>query len=120
MFTPVHIPKPNFREELERIRVEISRIANDMPKKTAYQEELDRLRDTDLLNASIIKEQTVSINRLLSLNEQLLDYIGNLEEIKKSGGIVRSFKTAKLSDLLQEIKIKTITIPEVKIAVIED
>lgn len=109
----------NYHDELDQIRGELHSIKTAMPKKSAYQEELDSLLDTVIRQDETINKLQNKVNSLLSMNEELLKYIDNIEGIKNSGGVRCS--VSDTFDFMEprKLRIKTITIPEVKLAIVE-
>lgn len=107
------------REELRTIKKYVSDIKCNMPRKSEYQERLDNLVDESMKKDEIIRSQAAIINRLTSLNEKLLEYIDNIEEIKSSGGINTRIEDAFDFTKPRMISTKRITIPEVTLVVVE-
>lgn len=120
MIVPVFVPKRGYTEELEQIKAEVKQIKDNMPRKSSFQEELGRLQDEVMQKESIIKSQANFINRLISLNEELVGYINNIEEIKNSGGVRIGFETRQDLTCRKTLNFKTITIPQVNIGILEE
>jgi predicted RNase H-like nuclease (RuvC/YqgF family) len=114
MYIPV---ARNFREELREIRSDIGKIQDLIPRKTDFEKELDTLRDTVLKQSRRIKEMEFCEQRLYSLNQRLIEYIDNIEEVKESGGVTASFHSTCDNTEVKMLEVKTVTIPEVKIVV---
>ena len=108
----------NRRDNNEQLRKDVAEIKAKMPKKSAYQEQMESLQDACMRYESALKAYEKKLERVLSLNEELIRYIENIEEIKRSGGISISYEPFR--DYLSPVclQMKMITIPEVKIAVI--
>ena len=114
MIFPVII---NRRDNNEQLRKDVAKIKANMPKKSAYQVKMESLQDACVKYESALKAYEKKLESVLSLNEELIRYIENIEEIKESGGISISVEPYRDYSMPSCIQVKMITIPEVKIAV---
>jgi hypothetical protein len=115
----VHVARPNFREELAEIRKEVLGIKANLPQKTAFQKEYDSLKETVFKQEKTMKELQKRADSLYSLNCKLIGYIEEFEEVKEAGGVTFDFHTSCDPNYFDELQIKVITIPEVKLQIIE-
>ena len=120
IFANGFVPRQNYSEELKQLKAEVVQIKDKMPRKSAFQEEFSLLQDQVVQYENTIKAQENSISRLIGLNDELLKYIDNIEEIKRSGGISIRFETTEDFICRKTLKRKTIIIPQVAIAVLEE
>lgn len=120
MIIPVCIPRQGYLEELKQMQAEVVQIKDNMPRKSAFQEEFLRLQDQVVQDEATIKSQANLIGRLQNLNEKLIEYIGNIEEIKSGGGISVGFETRHDLTCNKMLTLKTIKIPEVTLVLLRD
>lgn len=119
IFVPV--ARTNCRDDLEKVRKDVAQIKAKIPKKSAYQEQMELLQGACLEYEQQVKDLLKKLETVLSVNEELIRYIDNLEEVKKSGGL--NIRVDPYHDFRKPtfVQTKTITIPEVKIVVfVED
>ena len=116
----IPVAKSYSSDELRQIREELGCIKSIIPQKTRHEIELEELQNAVNSYKSVTQELENKVSRLLSMNERLMMYIDNIEEVKASGGIEISFAERYDFKSAGVLRTKLVTIPEVKIAVLCD
>ena len=105
-------------KEVERQGNIITRQIKEVNERIPYQSELEKqynkLQDEKIELEKEIKELSSSLSSLQETNEKLIEYIKNIDEIKKNNKFnieVRDYKDFQFD----EVKYEIITIPELKI-----
>ena len=114
----VPIARTNHKWDLEQIRRDVAKIRAEMPRKTTYQEQIEALEESCQKYALQVNALMRKAETLMSMNEELVRYIENIEEVKQSGGVNIRVETCHNPIRPTCAQMKIVTIPEVKIAVI--
>lgn len=109
----------NLYTDLSEIKQEITLIEKEMPRKTPFQEEIENLRETVMKQDKTIKELLCKTRSLESLNDKLIEYIDNIEGVKQHGGVEICLQPRFDAIECKQMQVKTITIPEFRVAVLE-
>lgn len=112
-------PAQNFREKMDKIESALCKILESMPRKTETQEKFDSLQNTVVSQSDVIKKLQNQLNSMMSLNEELIQYIDNIEQVKSAGGVRTECYTRH--DFAKPVmyRIKKVTIPEFSFGILD-
>lgn len=107
------------KNEIQKQGISINKKINEIKENIPYQSDLEKeyhkLLDSNTLLKKQVKELSKNLLSLQEMNEKLLKYISNIEEVKQNGGLEVKTYHAINCNILEAVEYETITIPTIKI-----